>query len=198
MLLFRFLKPSPIRRRRRIKKRDWEKAMATGRRFVDGEIISYLGHSYQLSITHDSKAPQGCRLFPRRFEVNIHNATLAPKILREEVRLEIRLWLKKRAKEKFTQRMDFWAKQLDVSYRQLILSSPRSRWGSCNAKNSIRLSWYLILAPLPLIDYVVAHELCHVAHKNHARGFWAMLGSVMPDYRTRRQSLKRLGTGLVI
>jgi predicted metal-dependent hydrolase len=199
MRLFPFLKTlHPLRRKRRVKRHDWEKAAVRNRHFADGDIVSYLGHPCRLRITRADKIPQGCRLRPRRFEVNIHGENLSAKILREEIRLEIRLWLKKRAKSTFARRMEFWTQKLGVSCRQMIVTSPRSRWGSCNAKNVIRLNWHLVMAPLPLIDYVVAHELCHITHKNHARGFWNMLAAVMPDYRERRKRLRHLGRGLVV
>jgi predicted metal-dependent hydrolase len=54
------------------------------------------------------------------------------------------------------------------------------------------------MAPLPILDYVAAHELCHVPHKNHSPRFWKCLGNVMPDYKMRRQELRRMGNGLVV
>jgi predicted metal-dependent hydrolase len=164
--------------------------------FIDGETIRYLGHSYRLRITRDDSIPQGCGIWPHRFEVNIHGAAMSDANLRQEVRLEILLWAKKRARAKFQKRMEYWAGKLGVNYRQMIISDPRTLWGTCNSKNIIRLNWRLILAPLPLLDYVVAHELCHVTHKNHAPAFWGFLATVMPDYKERRQHLRRIGLSL--
>ena len=166
--------------------------------FTDGETVTYLGHNYRLRVTRDENLPQGCRVLPRRFDVNIADTTLSPEALKEEVRLEILLWMKKRAKIKLQKRMDVWAKKLGVHYRKLILSEPERQWGSCNAQNVVRLNWRLIMAPLPLIDYVAAHELCHVAHKNHGPRFWRLVTSVMPDWIQRRKQLRRIGHGLVL
>src|SRR4029077_7507444 len=110
--------------------------------------------------------PQGCRLWPRVMEVNIHGTDLSPEARRQEVRLEIMLWLKKRAKEKLQKRADMWAEKLGIHYRKLIVSNAERRWGSCNAQNVIRLNWRLIIAPLPLLDYVAVHELAHIKHKD--------------------------------
>ena len=166
--------------------------------FTNGMPIKYLGHNYRLRITHDANARQSCRFTPRMCVVNIPDADLSPESLRDEVRLEIMLWLKKRARTKLKKRMDYWAKKMGVSYRQLILSNPERRWGSCTAKNVIRLNWRLIMAPLPLIDYVAAHELSHVPHKNHSPRFWGFLEKVMPDYSERRKELRLNGHHFVI
>lgn len=186
--------------------------------YDDGASFHYLGHACTLKIAHDQNAPQGCRLLPHRLMVNIplpqagggrggrsHDVTNAispPSVppvngreeltasLQEEVRLEILLWLKKRAKAKFQRRMDFWAQHLGVRYRRLSITNAGRRWGSCSVKNDIRLNWRLIMAPLPILDYVVVHELCHVRHKNHGPHFWAQVASVMADYKARRRALK--------
>ena len=166
--------------------------------FVDGARMTYLGYSCLLCVTQHDLAVAACRLAPRRFLVNIGGGRLEGETLRQEVRLEIMLWLKKRAQTKLQRRLDLWARRLGVCYQRLVISNPRQRWGSCSARNVIRLNWRLIMAPLPLIDYVVAHELCHVVHKNHGPGFWHMLATVMPDYQNRRRQLRKIEGGMVL
>jgi predicted metal-dependent hydrolase len=56
---------------------------------------------------------------------------------------------------------------------------------------SIRLNWRLIHLPLPLIDYVVAHELAHLEQMNHSPRFWAVVERLYPDYKVARSELKR-------
>ncbi|MDP9127735.1 MAG: M48 family metallopeptidase [Pseudomonadota bacterium] len=162
------------------------------------EAVSYLGHFYKLNVTQDLDRPHGCHLRPRQCFVNIPLEMLSASALRDEVRLEIQLWLKKRARTKFQKRMDLWSEILGVRYKKLMLSNPEQRWGSCSVDNVVRLNWRLIMAPLPLLDYVVAHELCHVLHKNHSMRFWRCLGRVMPDYRERRRQLRQMGNSLAL
>jgi len=123
-------------------------------------------------------------------KINIPDAALSPKVLREEAHLELMLWYKKQARRVFQERMAYWAGLLDVNPGRLIVTNPSRRWGSCNAKDDIRLNWRLIMAHPALLDYVAAHELCHIRHKNHARAFWRCLAAVMPDYKIRRQELR--------
>ncbi len=162
------------------------------RQFTDGATVLYLGYPCRLRITRDETTPQGIRLKPRRMDVNIHGDWLSEASLQQEVKLEIMLWLKSRAKTKLQRRTDLWSEKLGLRYQKLIVSNPKKRWGSCSADDVIRLNWKLIMAPLPLLDYVVAHELCHVPHKNHGVRFWRRLATVMPDYQARRDRLRKM------
>lgn len=166
--------------------------------FVDGETFSYMGNNCRLRVTQSEAQPQGCRLKPRFLWINIADVNLSAEGLKQEVRLEILLWIKKRAKIKFKKRMDLWSKKLGVSYKKLLITDPARQWGSCTVDNIVRLNWRLMMAPLPLIDYVVAHELVHIIHKNHSSRFWGTLGKFMPDYQERRKKLRRIGSGLIL
>jgi hypothetical protein len=166
--------------------------------FTDGSILPYLGRPHILCVTQGGGTPQSCILSPHRIHVHVPDETLSPEHLREEIRLEILLWLKKRARVKLKKRLDLWAARLNVRYKKLIVSGPEQRWGSCSADNIVRLNWRLMLAPLAVIDYVVAHELAHIPHKNHGARFWATLEKHMPDCQARRKTLRRIERELVL
>ncbi len=70
------------------------------------------------------------------------------------------------------------------------ITSARTRFGSCSAKNSICYSWRLMQYPPSAVDYVVVHELAHIAHKNHSREFYACIARELPDYQKRRALLR--------
>jgi predicted metal-dependent hydrolase len=166
--------------------------------FTDGAKFSYLGHTCVLRVTHGGDAGRSCALSPRVLHVHVPEEGLSPKNLREEVRLEILLWIKKRARAKLKKRLDNWAKRLGVAYKKLVITSPQQRWGSCSADNIIRLNWRLMMAPLPILDYVAAHELCHIRHKDHSARFWKFLEQAMPDYGLRRKALRSIERDLII
>jgi predicted metal-dependent hydrolase len=166
--------------------------------FTDGSVIPYLGHSCALRVTHGGMAMPSCHLSPHVFHVHVPEEKLSQESLRQEVRLEILLWIKKRARVKFKRRLDLWAERLGVRYKKLIVTDPEHRWGSCSVDNIIRLNWRLMLSPLPILDYVVAHELCHVRHKNHSQRFWGFLSQAMPDYKTRRKYLRAIERRLML
>jgi hypothetical protein len=107
-----------------------------------------------------------------------------------QMRQATQRWLLTQAQAHFTQRLDHFAPQLQVSWRSLSLSNAVTRWGSARIDGSIRLNWRLMHVAPAVIDYVVAHELSHLREMNHSPRFWATVGSVMPEYAALRQQLK--------
>ncbi len=73
---------------------------------------------------------------------------------------------------------------------QIRIKDQKTRWGSCSSKNNLNFSWRLIMAPERVLDYVVVHELCHLTHMNHGKEFWALVESVMPDYKDCKKWLR--------
>jgi predicted metal-dependent hydrolase len=100
--------------------------------------------------------------------------------------------LRERARELFLARLAHYAALLGVAMPRLTLSAARTRWGSCSLKTGVRLNWRLIHFPLPVIDYVVAHELAHLREMNHSHRFWSIVEHLYPDYRAARDELKTL------
>ena len=86
--------------------------------------------------------------------------------------------------------MQHYAKLMTLYPTGLKITSARTRFGSCSGKNSICFSWRLMDYPESAIDYVVVHELAHIAHKNHGPQFWALVERYLPDYRARRAMLR--------
>jgi hypothetical protein len=97
---------------------------------------------------------------------------------------------KQRALTLFGERLRVFAARGGHAVPPLALSSARTRWGSCSERTGIRLNWRLIHLPLPLIDYVVAHELAHLREMNHSPRFWAEVALLFPDWRNARRELK--------
>lgn len=100
--------------------------------------------------------------------------------------------LRERARAVFLARIAALAPVLGVPPPPLALSSARTRWGSCSSRGDIRLNWRLLFFPLPLVDYVVAHELAHLREMNHSPRFWSVVESLCPDWRQRRLQLRQL------
>jgi predicted metal-dependent hydrolase len=99
-------------------------------------------------------------------------------------------WLQRQARRLFDERCRVYADQLGVRVTRLGLSSATTRWGSASADGAIRLHWKLVHFALPVIDYVVAHELAHLREMNHGPRFWALVQSVLPDYEAARAALR--------
>ena len=95
-----------------------------------------------------------------------------------------------RAKEYLPMRVDYWSGIMGLTPTGLKITSARTRFGSCSGKNSLCFSWRLMQSPDEAIDLVVVHELCHIAHHDHGPGFYALLGSILPDHRERMKLLR--------
>jgi len=74
--------------------------------------------------------------------------------------------------------------------RRLSLSSASTRWGSASADGSIRLNWRLVHFGLPVIDYVVTHELAHLREMNHGPAFWNVVRQALPGFEQARGALR--------
>ena len=70
------------------------------------------------------------------------------------------------------------------------------RWGSCSADGTLNFHWRVMQLPPKIIEYVVVHELVHIKVPDHSEKFWKTLGSVMPDYESRKAWLKQKGGDL--
>jgi predicted metal-dependent hydrolase len=108
----------------------------------------------------------------------------------DQIRDAVQAWLMRQAKRVFQERLDHYAPQLGVRWTRLALSSAGTRWGTAHSDGSIRLNWRLIHFRLPVIDYVVAHELSHLRVMDHSPRFWDTVRTVVPDYAQLRGQLK--------
>jgi len=107
----------------------------------------------------------------------------------EQLREAVQGWLQRQALRLFKERCAHFAPRLGVRVRRLTLSSAATRWGSASDDGAIWLHWRLIHFTLPVIDYVVAHELAHLREMNHSRAFWEVVRSVVPDFERARRTL---------
>ena len=68
----------------------------------------------------------------------------------------------------------------------------RSRWGSCNCRGGVvTINLHLAEHSVSCLEFVVMHELCHLFHPDHSKDFYALLSSVMPDWKARREALNK-------
>jgi predicted metal-dependent hydrolase len=98
--------------------------------------------------------------------------------------------LRRRAKEILPKKVEYYSKLTGLSCTGVKITSAKTRFGSCNGKNSICFSYHLMRYPEEAIDYVVLHELAHTKHHDHSWRFWLLVGLYMPDYKQRRALLK--------
>ena len=94
-------------------------------------------------------------------------------------------------KKKIESRVNAYKKAMGVTIGWITIRNQKTRWGSCSSKGNLNFNYQLYYLPDELLDYVVIHELAHRRYMNHSKEFWAEVEKYCPDYRERRQQLKK-------
>lgn len=147
--------------------------------YVNGEGFWYLGKIYRLEIVEN--AAQTLRLDDRFY--------LAKSELRRAAQVFER-WYRARARQVFSERVAWYAEKHGYPQAGIKITDARRRWGSCSAQGVLSFAWRLVMAPMPVIDYVVVHELVHLVEKNHSKEFWGKVKLILPDDQQRIEWLE--------
>ena len=158
------------------------------RRFVSGETHLYLGRQYRLKV-----------IFHIQEAVDLSNGFLlvhSKKPNQAEVtRILVERWYRNQAHSKFKERLETCLKQFPnpESFRPkgLIIRHMKQRWGSMSMSSRLILNRRLIEAPVDAIDYVITHELCHIAERSHGPAFYNLLDRILPDWVERKKRLEQ-------
>ena len=84
-----------------------------------------------------------------------------------------------------------YAEQMGESFNKIYVKDVSSHWGSCSIRRNLNFNYRLAMIPVELADYVIIHELCHLKEMNHSASFWNLVEKYLPDYREKRNRLKK-------
>lgn len=160
-------------------------------RFAFGEYFPWLGR--QLPLLRAARATQagidshGIRLYTRYREPDAAQLKAALQRLYQREALAL-----------LTGRSRELAGRLGLAFSSVRVRRTRSKWGHCTLRGELQYNWLVCLAPEAVVDYLVAHEVCHLRHHNHSRAFWQLVASACPDYRELRRWLRDNGHQLVL
>lgn len=157
------------------------------RKYISGEAFRYLGRQYTLRI--EKSIINEVKLFRGQLHVR---ATFTNS---QHVKELVDRWYRDRAKSIFKERfldcLLLVNKQIGIDHNGVFhLRAMKTRWGSCSKKHVITLNPELIAATKDCIDYVIVHELCHIAEHNHSKKFYKLLEKAMPDWKSRKDKLE--------
>lgn len=176
--------------------RDFRKHLehATTRQYISGESHYYLGKQYLLKVIEAPEQAQGVKLLRGKLEVSVRSRES------KKVRELLTDWYKARAKAVFAARLDAILEQaVWVSERPpLRILTMRTQWGSCSPNGRITLNPHLVKAPRDCIDYVILHELCHIAEHNHSERFYRLMNQVMSEWEKVKTRLDNLASKIVV
>lgn len=158
------------------------------RKFISGETHLYLGKQYRLKVVKADKE-----------SVKLHggNINIYTKDKDNKKRIEnvLKAWFKSKADQHFIKLFQVLTPLANTFYEGTPTLKYRwmdKRWGSCSQKGEILLNIELIKAPKKCIEYVIIHELCHLAHLNHSIAFFELLDKISPDWRKTKNELEKL------
>lgn len=149
--------------------------------FSEGAIVPLFGVPHQ--IRHEAN-PAAPAVVVAEGEIRVRaDPTQVPRRVHD--------YLVATARRELTDRARRLAPQIGRKVAHVNVRDTKSRWGSCSGQGNLSFSWRLILAPEPVLDYVVVHEVAHLVEMNHGPSFWCLVESLSPNSAAPRAWLKR-------
>jgi predicted metal-dependent hydrolase len=154
--------------------------------FEDGASVPLLGRAH--TIRHRPGAIGGVWLEGDEIHVSGEAAFVSRRVT---------AWLRARAKAEIAPRAAEYSARLARRVTRVTIKDPKSRWASCAPDGTLAFSWRLVLAPPWVLDYVVAHEVAHLAEMNHGPRFWAAVARLTPHTEAAKAWLAAHGPRLL-
>lgn len=141
------------------------------KQFVTWEPFLYLGKIYPLR-------------FSRKNSIELTDTHLLfPEDFLPTGKEKLIEWYYAQAINKIPKRVEKYAEILGVKYKSICVMHATKRWGSCGPTGTLNFNWQLIMTPLPVLDYVVVHELAHLRIRDHSQKFWDFVAKFVPNYQ---------------
>ncbi len=154
--------------------------------YETGHNFLFMGNPYPLVVDKSLNCSTKVSFSGAQWDIRANTATSQSMIKNKLI-----LWYRRQAGEIFGGRVFHYSRVMGLTPQKITVKTQKRLWGSCNHHGkTINLNWVLVMAPLSVIDYVVVHELCHLAVPNHSARFWNKVAQFMPDYKVQEQWLK--------
>jgi len=168
-------------------KYDRYRAEIPSREFAVGESFPYHGEPHEIVVEQrpNSNVTEG------RFLLANHH------VEQTSIRRALETLYRRKARQWFETRADHFATEMDVEYEKIEIRNQRTKWGSCSTNGTLGLNWRLMMAPPPVGEYIIIHELAHLIEQNHTEEFWTLVAEYDPDYQKHADWLEKNSTQLV-
>jgi predicted metal-dependent hydrolase len=153
------------------------------REFVNGQSFLYFGRNYRLAIVENQAVP--LRLSGGNLQFDKKYLSKADKVFKE--------FYKEKAEQKITERLKLIQNKFERKPTSVKVSELQNRWASWTPKNGLNFHWKCAMASVPVLDYIITHEMVHLKYPNHSAEFWNELDKKMPDFREHENWLKQNG-----
>ena len=163
--------------------------VTTERELKGGDTIPFLGRDLEVVIRQEYGNADSVKLERNKLAVNLTNRNGRLNSVLEQ-------WYRMQAATIIKDKVDKLSAQWGLTYNRLTIRGQKTRWGSCSHKGNLNFNWKLIMAPEPVIDYVIIHELAHLKEMNHTKSFWELVAERCPRWRELKKWLKDHGPEL--
>lgn len=161
------------------------------REWVNGELFLYLGSHYRLLLV--ANQDEILKLKDGRFCLL---RSVVDQGGEEGAHQAFQDFYQQKGRERLSKRVATLAAKVGVRPGRVVVKELGYRWASCTADGSLYFHWKCMMAPATVIDYIVAHELCHIRHRDHSAAFWNEIDKILPNYTERKEWLRRHGARL--
>lgn len=156
--------------------------------YVNGESFMYLGRNYSLEIIIDDTVSKPItKLYQGKFYITTNTRD------QDKLKESMKIWYYDKSLEKILERVEHFQSYFSVKPNSIKVKEQKKRWGSCTSKRDILINWRISMAPADVLDYLVVHEMCHMVQMNHSSDFWNLVERIIPDYKSRRDWLRKYG-----
>ena len=178
---FVFSKSAWLRKHIQVQEQKKEKQL-----LVTGNEVYFKGSAFVLECHELANIKKPSLLFmDEKFLISMPHATE-----QESLALLFDNFYKNSAIEIIGAMVEEWSSKMNLYPKNIGFRKAKRRWGSCSSQNSLSFNYYLMKLPLPLVEYVVVHELAHIEQKNHSKNFWALVEEHLPNYRALVKELR--------
>jgi len=160
-------------------------------RLEDGGVVPYLGRELSLRVRVEPGRARS-RVAPGDGSLEVAVGEPGADALREA----LERWYRREARLEIGTRLDAAVRRAGRDYERLSIRAQQTRWASCSSSGEMSFNWRLLLAPAPVLDYVVEHEVAHLEVPDHSARFWALVAERCPEYREHESWLRRNGAAL--
>ncbi len=154
--------------------------------YCNGENHMFMGRLYPLEILGRRGKSGTADLVDEHIQLMILEPTP------DKIRNKLENWYRQQAQQYFAERLAVYSQAAPWTNGKpppMRLRRMKRTWGSCSSKGVITLNPHLVKAPAECIDYVIAHEVCHLREHNHGKAFYALQEQLYPGWREAKALL---------
>ncbi|PIX27218.1 MAG: M48 family peptidase [Chloroflexi bacterium CG_4_8_14_3_um_filter_45_15] len=157
--------------------------LSANQELKSGDSIPYLGRNLKVVKEQNNGNANSVKLEQNKLLVSLKSAS-------SRLNVTLERWYRMQAVKLIGKRASELSPLLGLTYNRLVIRGQRTRWGSCSHKGNLSFNWKLLMAPEPVIDYVIIHELAHLKEMNHTKRFWELVAEYCPRWREHKKWLK--------